>query len=61
MIELKRAEAAAYGFDVTPYDPLLDDFEPGETTANVTRVLGALRDQLTPIVQAIAQAHARAE
>lgn len=60
MIELKRAEAAAYGYDSTPYDPLLDDFEPGETTANVTRVLGALRDQLTPIVHAIAESSRRA-
>ena len=53
-VDLKRQEAAALGFDTTPYDPLLDDYEPGESTANVTRVLRDLRDALIPLVQAIA-------
>ncbi len=54
MVGLKRQEAAAYGFESTPYDPLLDDYEPGESTANVARVLSELRDALVPLVQAIA-------
>jgi carboxypeptidase Taq len=54
IIKLKRQEAAAVGYTETPYDPLLDDFEPGEVTAHVTRVLGALREALAPLVQAIA-------
>lgn len=54
MVDLKRQEAAAYGFGSTPYDPLLDDYEPGETTANLTNVLVRLRDALVPLVQAIA-------
>ena len=53
IIGLKRQEAAALGYDETPYEPLLDDFEPGEVTANVAGVLGALRDALVPLVQAI--------
>jgi carboxypeptidase Taq len=52
--ELKRAQAAAIGYDKSPYDPLLDDFEPGESTANVTRVLAELRDALVPLVAEIA-------
>ncbi len=53
VIELKRQQAAAYGFEASPYDPLLDDYEPGETTANVAQVLGALRDELVPFAQSI--------
>ncbi|QDS97507.1 carboxypeptidase M32 [Adhaeretor mobilis] len=51
--ELKRQEAAALGFNATPYDPLLDDYEPGESTANVASVLGALREEIVPLVQEI--------
>ena len=53
IIELKRREAAAVGFDATAYDPLLDDYEPGEKTADVKRVLNELREALVPLVQAI--------
>ena len=58
-IELKRQEAAALGFETTPYDPLLDDYEPGESTANVARVLSELRDALVPLVGAIADSTQR--
>jgi carboxypeptidase Taq len=53
MIGLKRQEAAALGYTTTPYDPLLDDYEPHATTAEVGAVLAGLRDALTPLVQAI--------
>ena len=35
------------------YDALLDRFEPGETSDNLKRVFGALRDELAPLVAAI--------
>lgn len=54
IVDLKRQEAAAFGYTDTPYDPLLDDFEEGETTANVARVLGGLRKALVPLVERIA-------
>jgi len=54
-VKRKREEASALGYDDTPYDPLLDEFEPGETTANVARVLADLRDSLLPLLQAIAE------
>ncbi|WP_231954043.1 carboxypeptidase M32 [Pirellulimonas nuda] len=54
-IALKREQAQAYGYEDSPYDPLLDDFEPGETTANITRVLAELRDRLAPLVAKIAE------
>jgi carboxypeptidase Taq len=53
MLELKRQEAAALGFTATPYDPLLDDYEPHATTAEVGAVLAGLRDALAPLVQEI--------
>jgi carboxypeptidase Taq len=59
MIGLKQQEAAALGYTTTPYDPLLDDYEPGESTANVARVLSELRDALVPLVQAISESKFR--
>jgi carboxypeptidase Taq len=53
MLELKRQEAAALGYTATPYDPLLDDYEPHATTAEVDAVLAELRDALVPLVQQI--------
>jgi carboxypeptidase Taq len=53
LLELKRQEAAALGYSNTPYDPLLDDYEPHATTAEVGRVLADLRDALAPLVQQI--------
>ena len=56
MIELKREQAEAVGYDDMPYDALLDDYEPGATTAEVAPVLAALRAALVPIVEQIAAA-----
>jgi carboxypeptidase Taq len=53
IIELKRQEADALGYAECRYDALLDEYEPGETTANVTRILGGLREELIPLVGAI--------
>jgi carboxypeptidase Taq len=50
MVDLKRQQAEALGYAETPYDALLDEFEPGELTSRVTAVLGALRDELVPLV-----------
>jgi carboxypeptidase Taq len=52
--ELKRQQAEALGYPQSPYDALLDDYEPEELTANVGRVLAELREQLVPLVAAVA-------
>ncbi len=52
--ELKRQQAEALGYKQSPYDALLDDYEPEELTANVASVLADLREQLVPLVAAIA-------
>src|SRR5437588_627632 len=53
-LALKRKEAAALGYDDQPYDALLDEFEPGAKTAEVATALRGLREQLVPLVAAIA-------
>jgi carboxypeptidase Taq len=53
IVALKRREADAIGYKGSPYDALLDAFEPGATTAEMTQVFAALRDDLVPLVQTI--------
>ncbi|HEV2294956.1 MAG TPA: carboxypeptidase M32 [Tepidisphaeraceae bacterium] len=55
MVDLKREEATCVGFKTHPYDALLDDYEPGDTTADVTRVFESLRAPLIDLVGRIAQ------
>jgi carboxypeptidase Taq len=56
VIALKREEAQAIGYgNGVPYDALLDDYEPGMTSAEVAAVFQPLRDQLVKLVAAIAQ------
>ena len=53
IVKLKRQEAAAVGYREVPYDALLDEYEPGATTAEVTRVFAELRGELVPLVSTI--------
>src|SRR5215213_3789451 len=53
-LELKRQEAAAIGYDDQPYDALLDEYEPGAKTDEIATALRGLREQLVPLVAAIA-------
>jgi carboxypeptidase Taq len=54
VVQLKREEAQAVGYRTVPYDALLDEYEPGATTADITQLFAALREELTPLVAAIA-------
>jgi carboxypeptidase Taq len=49
-VELRRRYSACFPEAEHPYDPLLDDFEPGMTTAAVRDALMRLRDGLVPLV-----------
>lgn len=53
IVGLKRQAADCLGYTATPYDALLEDYEPGETTAHLTEVLDALRKDLVPLVEAV--------
>jgi carboxypeptidase Taq len=52
-VELKRAEASCVGYESNPYDALLDQFEPGETAADVRRTFEALRGPLVELIAGI--------
>jgi carboxypeptidase Taq len=54
VVALKRRYIECFDDAEHPYDPLLDDFEPGLTTAEVDRVLGQLKAALLPLAAAIA-------
>jgi len=54
LVDLSVEKAEAIGYDDTPYDALLQEFEPGLTTAEVADTFDALRADLVPLVDAIA-------
>ena len=51
-VELRRRYSACFPEAAHPYDPLLDDYEPGMSTADVREALERLRDGLVPLVAA---------
>lgn len=50
MIELKKEQADALGWEGERYDALLDTYEPGMTTAEVEAMFAELGDGLRPLV-----------
>jgi carboxypeptidase Taq len=55
MIGLKRREAACLGAGESDYDALLDEYEPGAKARDLAPVFAALRDELVPLIIAIAE------
>ncbi len=53
IVDLNIQVAEAYGYEDNIYDALLDQFEPGMKTADVTTVFNELKASLVPLVQAI--------
>ena len=58
MVQLKRREAECLGYVESPYDALLDQFEPGSKASTIKPVLEKLRDGLTPLARRIVDASA---
>ncbi len=54
LVDLSVEKAEAIGYDDEPYDALLEEFEPGLSTAEVTDTFETLREDLVPLVDAIA-------
>jgi carboxypeptidase Taq len=50
-VELKRRYIDCFDWSDSPYTPLLDDFEPGMTTAEVRGVFAVLRPALTELIR----------
>lgn len=59
-LKLKQQEAACLGHNGNPYDALLDEFEPGETAADITAVFDDLRPRLVALIQRVAGSTRRA-
>jgi carboxypeptidase Taq len=59
VVELKRREADAIGHQGVRYDALLDEYEPGATTAEIRETFAALRRDLVPLIAAIANSSKR--
>jgi carboxypeptidase Taq len=53
VVSLLRQKAQAIGYQTVPYDALLDEYEPGAATAEITQLFAALRADLVPLVSAI--------
>lgn len=56
-----KSECLARPGTVDPYDPLLDEYEPGARTADVVEVFRDLRARLAPLIRAVAGADRRPE
>ncbi len=54
VVALKREEASAVGYADHPYDALLDEYEPGATSAEIRHVFAGLSKELVPLIQAVA-------
>ena len=56
LVDLSVEKAEALGYDEEPYDALLEEYEPGLSTAEVASTFATLREDLVPLVDAIADA-----
>ncbi|WP_422926613.1 carboxypeptidase M32 [Singulisphaera sp. PoT] len=54
IVDLKRREAACVGFTDSAYDALLDEYEPGAKSSELAVLFESLRQELVPLVAAIA-------
>ncbi len=59
VIDLKKRQAEAYGYDTEPYDALIDDYEPYATVTTISEVFAKLRAELVPLVRAIVESGKR--
>ncbi|MCB0209968.1 MAG: carboxypeptidase M32 [Anaerolineae bacterium] len=55
IVDLNIQAAEAYGYEESIYDALLNQYEPGMKASEVQSVFAALKAELVPLVQAIAE------
>ncbi len=55
VVELKRQEAAAVGFQEHPYNALIEEYEPGTTVAELQSLFAELTAELAPLVRKITE------
>jgi carboxypeptidase Taq len=54
-LELKRAYVACFEPEEDPYDVVLDDYEPGMKTVEVTTIFDRLKERLVPMIRAVGE------
>ncbi len=59
VLSLKREEAHYLGYKDSPYDALLDVYEPGSTIATLQPVFAKLKSRLVPLLKKITQSRVR--
>jgi carboxypeptidase Taq len=55
-LELRRRYVDCFDPKGDPYDVVLDDYEPGMTTAEVTAIFDRLKERLVPMIRAVSEA-----
>src|SRR5579885_1407951 len=58
VVALKREEAEHLGYQDSPYDALLDTYEPGTTAATLRSLFESLRARLVPLLRRVTAAPA---
>ena len=53
LLGLKKQVADHYGYSTSRYDALLDDYEPGASSAEIAKVFASLRDELITLVRQV--------
>jgi carboxypeptidase Taq len=53
LVGLKREEAGYVGHQASPYDALMDTYEPGMTVAQLTPLFAALKGRLVPLLRRV--------
>ncbi len=59
MLDLRKEEAEAIGYQSNPYDALFDGYEPGWTSGQVATLFKELRNDLVPILKMIVDSGTR--
>ena len=60
IVSLKQQEVQALGYEDHPYDALLDDYEPGATSAGLAKLFDPLRDALSGLLKRIVDSPTKA-
>ncbi len=59
LVGLKREEVEHVGYQASPYDALIDTYEPGMTVAQLTPLFATLKARLVPLLRRILDSPAR--
>ncbi len=51
MVDYSRRFAEYFGYSENPYDALIEEYEPGMTTAQLREIIAPLKDKLAPFIK----------